>query len=355
MTRSLLYIRTLVIGSLGGVVGHLLGLPLGWLLGAMVATVPCAIAGMSMPSSSRLRSVMIAVIGLMVGGAFTPETVQRAPEWVFSLAGVAIYVLLITALGLWICRVIGRQNRVNSAFSSLPGGLSEMLILGPALGADIRNLSLVHGMRVAIILFTVPAVVTSLGFQAVASAERSIDFSVLMPWRDAVILIACLGFGVVLGRLLRFPAANLTGPLLLSAIAHLAEWTTASPPQLVVIAAQVVIGVTVARYFIGIGWRQLVAGVAMGGGLTVVSLLLAALFAMLFQWLLGIPFAMAFMALVPGGLPEMSLVSISLGIDPAFISLHHLFRVTMILVLAPILIPRWVTRDSAKACEEQRE
>lgn len=343
------YLRTLAIGTMGGVIGHLLGLPLGWLLGAMMATVPLAIAGLPMPASNRVRSVMIAVIGIMVGGAFTPETVRRAPEWAFSLLGVALYVVLITAIGLWLCRVVGRQSRVTSAFASLPGGLSEMLILGPAFGADVRSLSLVHGMRLIIILFTVPTVVMSSGAQAMAfGADRSLDFEVMMPWHDAAILSACLVLGVVLGRLLRFPAANLTGPLLLSAIAHLAEWTAAYPPQLAVIAAQIVIGVTVARFFTGISWRQMAAGLAMGGGLTVVTLLLAAAFAAMFQWLLDIPFAMGFLALVPGGLPEMSLVSISLGIDPAFISLHHLFRVIMILVLAPILIPRWLARHAER-------
>lgn len=349
MSKFLLHVRTLIIGALGGMVGHWLGLPLGWLLGAMVATIPCAIAGISMPASWQLRLVMISVIGVMVGGAFTPETLARAPEWIFSLIGVAVYVALLAAIGFALCRYVGRQDRITSAFASTPGGLSEMLILGPSLGADVRSLSLVHGTRVAVILFLAPTFVTMFGFQAVtgAAASRTIDFSFAMPLRDAAILLGCVVVGVPLGKILRFPAANLTGPLLLSAIVHLVGWTEGHPPQLLVIAAQIVIGVSVAKFFAGIAWRQLVAGVAIGGGLTILGLGLAALFALGFSTFLGVPFATAFIALVPGGLPEMSLVAISLGIDPAFVSLHHLFRVVLVLVLAPVLIPRWATPETA--------
>lgn len=54
----------------------------------------------------------------------------------------------------------------------------------------------------------------------------------------------------------------------------------------------------------------------------------------------------AFIATVPGGLPETSLISISLGIDPAFVSLHHLFCIAIVIVPAPILIPRWAARET---------
>jgi uncharacterized protein len=349
MPKFIPYLRTATIGALGGIAGHLLGLPLGWLLGAMIATVPFAIAGVPMPASRSLRSLMIAVVGVMVGGAFTPEIIGRAPEWVLSLSGLAVYIALVTLIGLLLCRKVGRLDRATSAFSSLPGGLSEMLVLGPALGADIRSLSLVHGMRLFIILVTVPVIATSVGIgaaQPTGEIDRSIDFNVALPLGDAAILLICVAAGMMLGRWFRMPAANLTGPLILSAIAHLAQWTSFHPPQLLVIVAQVVIGSSIASFFAGITPKQLLGGLAMGGGMTVISLSLAALFAWGFDYFLDIPFIAAFIAIVPGGLPEMSLISISLGVDPAFVSLHHLFRVAAVLILAPLLIPRWIARDT---------
>ncbi|MEO9337487.1 AbrB family transcriptional regulator [Mesorhizobium sp. SB112] len=344
MSTFILRIRTFIIGTLGGVVGFLLGLPLGWLMGAMIATIPFAIAGMNMPSSWRLRQIMVGVIGVMVGGSFRPDVVENAMQWPFSLAAVGIYVLIMTIVGVFTCIYIGKMDRLTAAFSAAPGGLSELLILGPALGADVRTLSLVHGMRLVVILLTVPVIVATIGLASLggtAVIDRSVNLGISMPLQDAAILLACLFIGMLMARKLRFPAANLTGPLLLSALAHFSGLTSFHPPQLIVIIAQITIGVSIAQFFVGITGRQMLSGLAIGGGLTAMSLSLAALFALAFEAYLDIPFSMGFIALVPGGLPEMSLISISLGIDPAFVSMHHLFRVVLLLTLCPILIPLW--------------
>ncbi|WP_164730656.1 AbrB family transcriptional regulator [Pelagibacterium montanilacus] len=339
---------TIAIGSVGGLLGYLVGLPLGWLLGAMVFTVPLAMAGIPTAISPNLRALMIAVIGVMIGSSFTPELVAGASSWGGSLLGVAIYVTIIALIGVWFCRRIGRQERMTAAFSATPGGLSEMLIIAPTMGADVRTVSLVHGMRLVIVLFVVPAIVTSVALRAGGvTMDRSLDLALAMPLPDALLLVGCAIVGVPLARLLRFPASNLTGPLVLSAIVHLAQWTSSHPPQLVIVLAQIVIGASIARYFAGARMAQIVSGLAIGGGMTVITVSLAIAFALGFEHILDIPFATALLALVPGGLPEMSLVALSLGIDPAFVSVHHVFRVVLVLIVAPVLIPRWARAGAA--------
>jgi membrane AbrB-like protein len=350
MPQFLLYGRTLTIGALGGLVGFLFNFPLGWLVGAMLSTIPCAMAGIRVPTHWGLRSLMIGTIGLMAGAAFTPEIVNRSGEWAFSLAAVALYCAIITAIGLFICLRIGRMDATTAAFSAAPGGLSEILVLGPLYGADVRSLSLVHGMRLAVILIVVPLVIVSVGMgSGPIRMQRTIDFSLIIPLQDYAILGACLVLGLIGGRKIRLPGAHLTGPLLLSAGAHYFGLTASSPPQLFVILAQIVIGASVAQFFNNTTVKQLLGGLMVGGGLTVINLGVAALFALAFQYWLGIPLAAGLIALVPGGLPEMSLISIALGLDAAFVSLHHLFRVVLVFVFLPILIPLWVPRPKAAA------
>lgn len=345
MHQVFLCSRTLLIGALGGLVGYLLNFPLGWLVGAMLSTIPCAMAGVRVPTHWGLRSVMIGTIGLMAGAAFTPSIVNRAGEWVFSLAGVAVYCVIISAIGLFICLKLGKLDRPTAAFSAAPGGLSEILVLGPAYGADVRALSLIHGMRLAVILIIVPLVIAWVGTgNGPITMDRTIDFTLSMPLKDYAILGACLVLGIVGGRKIRLPGAHLTGPLILSAIAHYFGLTASSPPQLFLIVAQIVIGTSVAQFFANTTTRQVLAGLLVGGGLTVVNLGVAALFALAFQIWLGIPFAAGLIALVPGGLPEMSLISIALGLDAAFVSLHHLFRVVLVLMILPILASFWIPK-----------
>jgi membrane AbrB-like protein len=194
----------------------------------------------------------------------------------------------------------------------------------------------------------VPTIVATVGVGAAGPVvvDRSLDFSIAMPLKDLAILAACLALGIYGGRRIRLPAAHLTGPLILSAIAHYTGLTTVNPPQILLVIAQIVIGTSVAQFFSDTGWRQIAAGLAIGGGLTVINLGVASIFALSFQTWLDVPFAAGLMALVPGGLPEMSLVSIALGLDAAFVSVHHLFRIILILILLPVLVPLWAGKPT---------
>jgi len=61
-------------------------------------------------------------------------------------------------------------------------------------------------------------------------------------------------------------------------------------------------------------------------------------------------FVALWLAFAPGGLPEMALMSIALGVDPAFVSSHHLYRVLLLVILAPVFykfLERWIARKSA--------
>ena len=101
------------------------------------------------------------------------------------------------------------------------------------------------------------------------------------------------------------------------------------------------------KNFAGVERRILVTGVMLGFVLTAFSLPLAVGFAVLFDTLLDIPFAIGLLALVPGGLPEMSLIAISLDANPAFVSLHHLCRVVIIVIAAPLILPVWLRVSKA--------
>ncbi|WP_081858377.1 AbrB family transcriptional regulator [Pseudorhizobium pelagicum] len=351
--QSLLYtIRTLALGTVGGYVGYCLGIPLGWLLGAMTVTVGLAMKGVRVTSSKRPRVVMIAVIGLMVGSAFKPEVLHHAQEWWMSLAAVAIYTFITAAFGIYVCRRLGKLEPATAALSGMPGGLSEMTVMASAFGADVRSVSMVHATRLVLLIATVPISLTASGaIEALGSGtvDRSVHWTISLSLQDALVLLGCMVIGLVVGPRLRLPAANLTGPLILSAAAHLSGLTEAAVPGIVLAAAQVVIGASIGQSFAGVERRVLANGVLLGLALTAFSLALAVGFALLFEFWLDIPFAIALLALVPGGLPEMSLIAISLDADPAFVGLHHLCRVMIIVISAPMILPVWLRLSKAES------
>lgn len=346
-------LRTLAFGTFGGTVGYMLGLPLGWLLGAMAVTTVLAIAGVRVNASPKPRTAMIAVVGLMVGSAFKPEVLRQVAEWPASLAAVAVNTIITAAVGIFVCRRLGQLDPATAALSGMPGGLSELIAMAPSFNADVRSVSMVHATRLVLLITIVPLSLSLSGALALVGAgtvDRTIEWTATLPLVDAAVLVFCAVAGVLLGRRLRLPAANLTGPLALSALAHVTGLTGAGVPDLVVAIAQVVIGATIGQHFIGVERRVLLTGVVLGAVLTCFSLAMAVLFAIGFERFLDIPFAVGLLALVPGGLPEMSLIAISLDADPAFVSLHHLSRVVIIVLAAPLILPVWLrlTRATGK-------
>jgi hypothetical protein len=51
----------------------------------------------------------------------------------------------------------------------------------------------------------------------------------------------------------------------------------------------------------------------------------------------GISFAPIVLAFAPGGLAEMSLIALALGIETAFVATHHVARIAMIVIAAPLV------------------
>ena len=54
----------------------------------------------------------------------------------------------------------------------------------------------------------------------------------------------------------------------------------------------------------------------------------------------GIPFPAIVLAFAPGGLAEMSLIALALGIETAFVATHHVARIAMIVIAAPLVYRR---------------
>src|SRR5690606_29976974 len=122
-----------------------------------------------------------------------------------------------------------------------------------------------------------------------------------------------------------------------------------------VIFGQIVIGTSVAPFFSNFRLKEGLPSILAGVGLTAVRLIIAALFALAFHAWPDVPFSPGLLDLVPGGLPVMSLASLALGLDPAFVSFHHLFRVVLVLVFLPMLVRLWIPKSDGRTHAARQE
>lgn len=328
---------TLAVGLAGGAVFYGLSLPLPWLLGALSATAVASFAGLDLGVPAAVRGLAIGLLGVMLGGTFGPEVIETARQWAATLIAMAAYLLLMAAIGTWFCRRFMGDDPVTAVFSGLPGGLSELTVIGPELGADARALAISHSVRLGVVLLLVPLVI-EIGFGA--------ELGGLTPARqiaDAGAL-ALLLVGAVLGawaaRRLHLPAAVLTGPLLVGMALYMSGTVTGGFPQPVGWGIQWVIGAALGARFVGLSLRAVGRRLVRSALLSVVLLTVTGVTALTLGAVTGKDPEVLFLAFAPGGFAEMTLAALALGLDPAVVTLHHGVRIVLIVVFAPLLLRR---------------
>ncbi len=327
-------VLTLAIGSVGGAVFVALGLPLPWLLGAMLGTTAASLCGLRLMVAKRLRSSMLVVLGILIGSAFTPDLVEQAPRWLWSLGALPIYVVGIGGLVmLYLMRVAGFDAR-SAYFAATPGGLGEMILLADQNGADVRRVALVHSLRVVLLVTAIPFVVTELGLTLPTPPPAGAAPTLL----DTAVLLAVGAAGGLGAHLLRLPGALLLGAMVASGVAHVVGWVESDPPVVLVAIAQVVLGASVGSRFTGLAPRDVFHALGHGAVITALMLALAAVLAVAVHPLAGIALLPLLIAYVPGGVAEMALVALALGIDPAFVATHHGVRIARVVGLAPLML-----------------
>ncbi|MFO0997624.1 MAG: AbrB family transcriptional regulator [Alphaproteobacteria bacterium] len=329
--------RALAIGAIGGAIFRAFNMPLAWMIGAAVATTGATIAGARLAMPPRLRALMVAVLGVMLGSAFTPDLLSRASEWVVTLSALLAYAAVVGVLSYLFFRRVGQYDPITAFFSAAPGGLAEMTVTGAALGGDDRVISLVHTARVLLIVLTVPFWFRSL--DAYDAARRTAaDLSVTdIPPIELLVLAAIGAAGALAARIFRIPASYLIGPMIVSAAAHLLRISTFRPPQELVAVAQVVVGSAIGCRFTGVDVRKVLRTLLHAAGITAIMLTGTVVFALALHRVTGIDVPPLVLAFAPGGLAEMSLVALALATDAAFVSTHHVVRIVFVVIVAPIV------------------
>lgn len=326
----------LALGTLGGVAFHALSLPLPWMIGPLFLTMVAAVAGLPVEGPARLRPAIVAVIGVLLGSRFSPEVLGQAGQAAVTLSILMAYLLAVGAVVVPFYRFVGRQDWTTAYFAGMPGGLSEMIEFGEARGANVAAIVLAHSLRIVITIALMAflfRVVLGHDVGAAATAASGPPLGII----DAAILIACAVLGAALGTWARFPAPSFLGPLLLSALAHMTGLTAGAPPTILIIAAQVALGTILGCRFLGIGPSMLWQAGLLCLGSTLMTLALALVAGLAMRAWAGVGLDQALLALAPGGLTEMGLIALAIHADVAFVALHHVVRILVVIVLAPIL------------------
>ncbi|MFC3292733.1 AbrB family transcriptional regulator [Modicisalibacter luteus] len=338
---------TLAIGAAGGGIAYVLAIPLPWLLGALIATTLLSLGGVRLRAPTTSRKAVLVVIGVMLGAAFTPDMAGDVTLWGTSLALMLLTTAVMMAFSVWFGRRIAGYSMDTAMYSGVPGGVSAVTMMAADSDADLRVVGLTHAVRILVLLLAIPPALSLIGHVSLQPRSMTLAEWLSVPaFGDALLLTGAGVIGMWLGRRLHLPNPLLFGPVLLSGALHVTGVTEAAIPPTIVALAQIIIGVSVGVRFGGTSLTTVGVNLLMAVLQAVALLLIAIAAAWLVHAITGYSAAAALLAYMPGGAPELSLVALSLGIDPAFVTSHHLLRITVLIMVMPLLLRAFQRRQA---------
>lgn len=326
---------TLILAGAGTLAFWALDLPLPFLFGPMAACLIAALSNVPIKGFGQVSVAARTILGVAVGASITPDLFYQLPQMAMSVALVPVFIALIGIIGVPFFRHVWGFDGPTAYYAAMPGGLQDMVIFGTEAGGDPRALSLIHATRVLIIVTLAPAFLT-LVYGARLTNPIGAPVTEL-PVGEMALMAAAALIGWKGGERIGLFGASILGPMIVTAVLSLSGLIHSRPPAEAILAAQFFIGCGIGVHFLGVTWGELTRVVLSGIAYVLVLAVLAAGFTGLVTWAgLGNPVE-AFLAFAPGGQAEMTVLAIVTGADLGFVITHHLTRIVLVIVGAPLV------------------
>ncbi len=330
-------VQTLILAILGAGLFQLFSLPLPFLFGPMTACLLVALAGVRLKAMGTVSTAARTVLGVAIGASITPEILGRVPQLFGSVVLVPVYVVLIGIVGVPFFRRLG-YDPATAWYAAMPGGLPDMVAFGKEAGADARALALIHATRMVIIVTVAPIILTFLYGASLTGTlgEPARD----LPPVELGLMAAAAVIGWKGGERMGLLGASILGPMIVTAALSLGGFIHSRPPVEAIVVAQVFIGLGIGVQYVGVTLGELRSFILSGIAFVIILALLAAIFTEIVT-LSGLAKPVeGFLAFAPGGQAEMTVLALASGADLGFVILHHLTRVVMVIMGAPVAA-RW--------------
>jgi membrane AbrB-like protein len=337
LRAALIIALTIGAAALGAFVLRSLHIPLAYILGAMVGAALVANLVAPMKGGRPMRYLSQLFLGSSVGVLLSPQVMGALTElFPFMLLIAVAGNILGLLLAVPVAR-LSRIDRLSGLLSCLPAGMAEMATLARETGSDEQSVSIIHTLRVLIVLSLVPAWLFLTEHPQLAPAVRT-----ELAGADVVVLAALILLSLLIALLatrLRVINAFIIVPTLVCVAFVALGATVPAVPQPLLIAAQIGLGASLGLRFRFDRMRHMPHAV-LGGLVSGLVLVVVSMFGFGFaiERVAGLDHVSALLAAAPGGLGEMIATASALGLAAATVAGFQLTRsIFTNLIVAPLV------------------
>ncbi len=327
--------ETLVIGTAGGLLFLLAGLPGGLISGSMIAVGIAAIAGRQLAMPTILTQTVLVLLGISLGSVVSRHLIQQVSSYPLTIGLLALATFCATFGSAYYLQRIHGWDRTSAFLAGSPGALSQITILAVERGADLPGIAVVQTMRVIILTAALPMVLAIAG--VAPSAAPSLTTSIASPLELTVVVIASLATALVL-RLIKFPASWMFGAMIASSVLHGGGWVEGGLPDWVRGVALIGIGALIGSRFAKMRIKTLAGHIRAALGSFTVAVAVSAVFVGIVALTTQVKFSDVVVAFAPGAMDAMLALALTLHIDPIFVGAHHLSRFVFVTSATPGIV-----------------
>lgn len=330
---------TPLFGAVGGYLASLIGWPLPWIIGSLLAVIAVRCGGCMLQEVPHGRATGQWLIASAIGLHFTHEVMQQVLQHLGAILAGALGTLLLSLIGIFVLLRSG-TDRATAFFASLPGGASEMVNLASRHAAHPAKVAAAHSTRLLLVVLIVPALFT----WSLPAVEAPPPAPVSWPW-----LALLLPGGAVLAMLwkrLRQPNPWMLGPLTVCAVASVVFDLHIGLPEGLGQLGQWLIGCSLGCHFDRQFFRSAPAFLLRILLITLLAMLAATTLAAALSWVTTLDGTSLMLGMMPGGITELCLTAEALQLSVALVTALQVLRLFLVMFLAEPLFWLWQKRTA---------
>ncbi|MBM7634485.1 AbrB family transcriptional regulator [Geomicrobium sediminis] len=336
-------IAFLMIAFVVGATFQAIGIPAGWLLGAIFTGIVYGLFVTSYSFNGWPFQVALILVGANIGVMMEPQLFLHLHQYILPL----ILTLGITLLGGLLFGILLDRwtslDRKTAFFCTVPGGASEVIALSSHYGADERIVASFHTARITMFVLLIPFGVGMVYGQG--SSETFTTSASGLEVQHVLYFSVILILTMLLTKWLNFAGATLIYAIMIGFVASEFVFTFGALPSYIPGIGQVLIGAMVGIRFERSTLERLrEIGIA-SAKILGLYMIMAICIAFIFYLFTPMSYLMSLLSTVPAGAPEMSSTALSLKMDPSLVASLHIIRMIVVLLVLPHFL-KWMLKKS---------
>jgi membrane AbrB-like protein len=312
--------------------------PLPWMIGPLFSTAVACMLGARLSTPVQAREAGQWAIGTALGLYFSAPVLAVLARYAGWIALAVAFAVTLGAASAWLLRRLSGVDRATAFFAMAVGGASEMAVQGERHGAAVDRVAAAHSLRIMLVVGTIPFALRWWSTHGSAPGhDLFVPLASVVSYPGLALLILLTSCGALLLKRIGVPNAWVIGPLALALMLTASGIQLSRLPEWMIRCGQLFIGVSLGTRFTPTFARTAPRYLASVAACTVITLLLAAGFALALAQLTGIHPGTAILAASPGGIAEMSLTARVLHLGVPIVTAFHVSRmVAVVLAIGPL-------------------